>query len=538
MHRLGHDRQMDILPWTRGQARTPMDLTFTEVQRSRPVDLISPGFSQHLDRFDGQKGVPYEQLAPAPETRPGHVDRRYSTLSVSGDEPFFTLFKSQSHPDAPYASVVVDVKDFAASGGEQDTVFAGLVKDEDNYVMAWFSGVAGTAGVDTVVNGQQQTLAGRQSHFTAPCRVAFVMTGTWVGAFVEQRDGFAAVALGQLPEGFDVRRAAALADYHYGFGVRSSRGTVALDGVEAGHFGQLGLRDPRLVTHADGTPYTRSGQHFVTMTHAGNTFFETAHWGVWKLDPATHRLQHEAKLFFQRDGSDAVLGDHSGHLVRDEANDRWIVATSTWGDFSGDNVGVAWSTVPLSTNLLKGIHVLGSEPLALPVDKLPTEAVGQWEPHIVRIDNRWHVGFVNAREFFDFYPALAVSEPGGPLTDLTLAGADPSKNETAGVSLTRFGGRWFLLASSGEGSAVADRNQFPVYDLSMNQLGTLPAPHPTGIPWPTIFSVPVNRRRSRWTLLTFDGTPYDDEVLGHGSHGDLVVMHSRPFSGGAELTGR
>jgi hypothetical protein len=26
--------------------------------------------------------------------------------------------------------------------------------------------------------------------------------------------------------------------------------------------------------------------------------------------------------------------------------------------------------------------------------------------------------------------------------------------------------------------------------------------------------------------VTFDGTPYDDKVMGYGGHGDVIVMHS------------
>ncbi len=514
-----------------------MDVQFAEAWRGRPVDMVSPEFVQHRDTFDGQKGVPYERLAPAPESSLGEVDRRYSTLSVSQTEPAFTVFRSDSHPKVPYASVVVDVKAFAANGREQDAVFAGLVQDERNYVMAWFSHAAGTAGIDAVVDGNLQSLGARESHVAAPCRVAFALTGTSVAALVERENGFRPVAAGQLPEGLDLRRPDTLADYHYGFGVRSSAGTLVLDAVEAGHFGQIGLRDLRLVTHADGRPYTRLGSYYLTMSHAGFGFFDAAHWGVWKFDPARLQFQNVAKLFFQREGTDAILGDHSGHLVRDGANDRWVVATSTWVDFAGDGVEIAHTTAPLSTDLLHGVHVLGSEPLPLPLDKLPTAAVGQWDPHIVRIGDRWHVAFVNAREFFDFYPALAVSEPGGALTDLSLVGADAGKNETAGVALTRFAGEWYLLASSGSDSAAADRSRFPVYDLSMRQMGTLDAPHAAGIPWPTLLPLPAKRDQARWVMVTFDGTRYDRDVLGYGSHGDLVLLEGQQMTTGEFSTG-
>jgi hypothetical protein len=501
-----------------------MDVRFDEVRRERPVGLVSPQFVQHRDTFGGQKGVPYERLAPAPEHRLGETDRRYGAFSVSSDEPAFTVFRSPEHPRVPFASVVVDVHAFASHGREQDTVFAGLVKDERNYLMAWFSGVAGTVGIDVVVDGEVRNLVARQSHFLAPCRLAFSLTGDWVGAFVEQEDGFRPITTCRLPDGLDLRLPGTLAEYRYGFGVRSTTGTVVLHGVEAGHFGQLGLRDPRLVTNADGSPYTRFGQYFLTATHAGLEFFDTAHWGVWRLDPTDLRLENVAKLFFRRGGSDSVLGDHSGHLVRDEADNRWIAATSTWGDFTGDHVEVGLATVPLRTNLLEGLHVLDSEPLPLPVDKLPTAAAGQWDPHVVRVGDRWHVAFVNAREFFDFYPALAAGEPGGPLTELTLVGADAEQSETSGVTLTRFGGRWYLLAGQGAGAPEAPSAGFPVYDLSMRAMGTLDAPHPTSIPWPTLVPLPGRRHQSRWVLLTSDATVYDREAMGYGSHGDLVVM--------------
>lgn len=518
---------VDFLQRVRSRARTPLDLTFSEVHRQRPVDLVSPGFVQHLNDFTGQKAAPYEQLAPAPEERPGELDRRNRTLAVSGEQPFFTMFRSDTAPEAPYASVVLDVKAFASHGQEQDTVFAGLVKDERNYLMAWFSGVAGTVGVDLVVEGELQNLISRQSHFIAPCRVAFSLTGEWVGAFLEQDDAFRPIALTRLPESFDVRRPEALSEYHYGFGVRSTTGTVVLENVQAGHFGQLGLRDARLVTNADGTPYTRFGKNYLTMTHAGLAFFETAHWGVWTLDPTDFTLENVAKLFFRRNGSRAVLGDHSGHLVRDETDDRWIALTSTWGDFTGDHVQVGLTTAPLSRNLLEGVHVLDSEPLALPVDKLPTSAVGQWDPHAVRIGDRWHVAFVNAREFFDFYPALAAGEPGGALTDLDLVGSDAEQSETSGVALTQVGGQWYVLAGRGSGSPEDASAGFPVYDLSMRELGMLDSPRPSSIPWPMVLPLPGKWGQTRWLMVTSDATVYDREAMGYGSHGDLLVMEAR-----------
>lgn len=508
-----------------------MDLQFSEVARSRPLELVAPGFVTLADRFDSAKGLRgFEQHTPAPEGHAAEVDRRHGTLSLRDDEPFFTLFRSEAPQSAPYTSVVVDVASFAVTGGEQDAVFAGLVKDEANYLTAWFSHASQAVGLDAVVDGQLQTLTATDTPVPSACRVAFSLTGKAAAALIDTGDGFRPLAWAHLADNLDLSRPETLADYRSGFGARASSGTIALTGVEAGYFGQTGLRDPHVVTHADGSPYVRFGKVYLTMTQAGVGFFETAHWGVWTLDLTSHRLEHVAKLFFRRDGSRAVLGDHAGHLVRDDENGRWVVATSTWGNFSGKHVDIHYATVPTSSDLLTGVHVLDTERLPLPVDDLPSEAVGQWDPYLVRVDDRWYLGFVNARAFFDFYPALARGEPGGDFTALSLVGADATKTETEGVTIQRFDDQWYVLASNGDGSPEELRGQYPVYDLSMTQVGTLNAPHPSNIPWPTVFPTPASRDRTRWMMVTFDGTAYHRDVLGYGTHGDVVLMEARPLT--------
>lgn len=516
-----------------------MELRFSVVSKARPVDLLAPGFVELREQFDSPRGLrDYEQLTPTPEERPGHLERRHGVLSVGGDEPHFTVFRSATHQAAPYSTVTVDVEAFADSGGEQDAVFAGLVKDERNYVMAWFSRASGIVGLDAVRDGELQTLAVAETEVSAPCRFAFSLTGATVAALVETADGFRPLVHARLPQDLDLRQPGELAEYRNAFGTRASSGTIALNAVEAGYFGQTGLRDPHVVTHADGSPYIRHGKVFLSATNAGLGFFQTAHTGVWTLDLADLEVEQVGQLFFQRDGSDTVFGDHAGHIVRDDDNDRWIVATSTWGDFSGDGVGISYVTLPLTTDVLHGVQVLDTAPLSLPVDDLPSEAVGQWDPHLVRIDDRWYVGFVNARAFFDFYPALARSEPGRDFTELGLVGADARKNETEGPVMQRVDGQWYLLASNGDASPAAIRDQYPVYDLTMTQTGTLPAPHPTNIPWPMVFPVPISRERTRWLMVTFDGTSYHRDMLGYGTHGDLVVLEADQVTRGHEFPAR
>ncbi len=502
----------------------PGDLTFSIVDQRRPFDLLAKNFVQLRDDFDGDLGG-YQVLAP--EQNAGDVVTGGGALRIGGDSAF-ALLRSATGQQAPYATVIVDVTSFAGTGGAHDTVYAGLVKDAGSYLLAWYNRTSGLAGIDVAAGGVVQTLGTVAADLATPVRFAFSLTATTAVALVDEGDGFRPLLRRNVAGQVDLQRPAALAEYRNGFGARTSSGTVVLGGVQAGYYGEAGVRDPHLVTRADGTPYIKNGKAYLTFTQAGLAFFETAHWGVWTVDLETYAMEQVANLFFRREGKDAILGDHAGHLVLDEDNDRWILTMSTWGDFTFDGVEVNYAMVPVTTDLLRGVHIIETTRLPLPVDDLPTTAVGQWDPHVVRIRGRWYVAFVNARRFFDFFPVLARSRSGGDFTDLALVGADTGKNETEGTVMQKVGLEWYLFASNGNASPPEIRGQYPVYDLTMQQVDTLHAPHPTNIPWPMVFPVPVSQGRSRYVMVTFNGTQFHEPVLGYGTHGDVVVMEAEP----------
>lgn len=513
-----------------GVVRSPMDLTFSIKEQFRPFDLLAENFVGLRDGFDTLASeANYQTLSPAPEDDAGNAAFSGGTLQVSGDS-YFVLFKSNTGQQAPFASVIVDVESFAGSGGEQDAVYAGLVKDEGNYVLAWYDDAKKLAGVDVATDGTVQTLGATVSaDLSVPVRFAFSLNENKVVALVDEGDGFRPLLRRNVRPRVDLRRPANLAEYRNGFGARASFGTITLDGVEAGYYGEAGVRDPHVVTYADGTPYIMDNKVYLTLTNAGLAFFETAHWGVWRLDLSSYELEQVGNLFFTREGMDAVLGDHAGHIVRDEANGRWILAMSTWGDFSFQGVEVNYTTEPLSTDVLSGVHVFNTQRLPLPTAALPTAAVGQWDPHIVKIGSRWYVAFVNASRFFTFYPALSRSSNRGDFTQLSLVGADAEKTSTEGPVMQKIGDEWYVLASDGL------EDEYRVYDLGMNFVGNLNAPYGTNIPWPMVFPVPLPDGRTRYVMVTFNGTQYFQPVLGYGTHGDFFVMEAAETRRGYEF---
>jgi hypothetical protein len=191
-------------------------------------------------------------------------------------------------------------------------------------------------------------------------------------------------------------------------------------------------------------------------------------------------------------------------------------------------------------DLPTGVHVVAAEPLPLPVDG---PSVGVWDPHLLRTDDGWLVGYVSAIRFFRFHPLLA---EGPDLDTLRLRAADPRRRASEGTTLLalppaapdedpRGGGepgdaagspRTTVLVSDGRDGPRGLRGQWAVLDLDLRPRGVLAAAYPSNIPWPTL--VPHG---DDWLLVTFDDTRHGGRVCGYGTHGDVVVMRgSRPAS--------
>ncbi len=465
---------------------------FEVVGRSRPFELVSPGF----------------------------VGAQAEAASADA------LVRSDWSPPAPFAAVEVAVE---RGGG---TVLAGLAAEDGDHLLGFYDAASGQVGIEQRVGGMATVLAARRVRRRVR-RLAFVLCENQPTVLVDTGRGWRPlvtdrhrVALRQ-----DFRRPATLARFTAAWGSRG--GTSDLGPVRAGVFGMAGLRDLHLVQHADGSPYTRDGRMFLTATCAGMGFFQQAHWAVFAFDPAelaarlgtsyepsaiataSHdvlRLEQTAHLFSRRDG--LLLGDHAGQLVRD--GDRWLVAVSSWGDFAPHR-GVYVRHTTTTDDLLRGVHVLDTEPAPMPT------ARGSYDPGMTLIDGRWHVSYVESvsHQPSRFHPALAIGPEGadhwteglqrvGEASDLTFC-EGPILARPDGPE-----GEWRFLASDGRA------RRYRVFDLAMSRLGDLDAPYGTNLPHPQVFDLPDGQR----VLVTFDGTQYGKRVLGYGTHGDVILMRA------------
>ena len=362
-------------------------------------------------------------------------------------------------------------------------------------------------------HGTREVRSRRFHRAQDPTELGLTLTGSHLTAWTREQAQWVARARYDLRERLDVHDETALGGLHVQL--------PAWGGV-AGGFGQLGLRDIRFVTEEDGRAVRGQDGLWLTATSAGPGFFGTAHTSVWRLDPASLDVEHTADLFFRRPDRPGVFGDHATHLVRTAGG--WLAATSTWGDFETPTTyagrrtpsGLRVTLAESGADLLHGAHVLDTRELPLPTGGLAS--IATWDPHLVRRADGWLVGFVSARRFFDFHPALA---GGAALDDLRLLGAAADRTATEGTTLLEVDGRMVVLASDGRASPRGLRARFPVFDLEMTDLGQLDAPYLTNLPWPSLAEVDGS-----WLMATFDGRSVGEALLGYGTHGDLVLMRS------------
>ncbi|MGI8912163.1 MAG: sulfatase-like hydrolase/transferase [Rubrobacteraceae bacterium] len=199
---------------------------------------------EFADGFEADKGA-YTVLTRPSGSEAGEVRYEDGALDVSGDSLFFNLFKTDVSPGSAAAAVTVETRAFAGergAGGAQDTLFVGLIKDENNYVLLRHHNGLTTSGWDAVLNGEFVTRRGAEPLFpldgevdlSAPgSRYSFVLEDTTFTAFSNEGEGWEFLFRVDVGGVLDLSDPAVRSQYKYGFGVRLDSGTMSLESVEA-----------------------------------------------------------------------------------------------------------------------------------------------------------------------------------------------------------------------------------------------------------------------------------------------------------------
>jgi arylsulfatase A-like enzyme len=225
----------DRLPEETQRLHAALDAHLRDVDLLPPHPTVANFPSPVLEReFDGGL-ADFTVLAPDPEANPGTVTATGGALTVdAGDAPAFALLRSNvAVGDSPVA-IVVSQRSYA-NAGTQDTLFSGLVKDAQNYLMVWYNHRRKRTGWDAMIDGNLvgnhiSQLDGKIDYSGPNARLACVLHRDELTAY--------AVAAGgrwQYLFTVDVGRYARLDDpavrarYRYGLGVRVDAGTLALE---------------------------------------------------------------------------------------------------------------------------------------------------------------------------------------------------------------------------------------------------------------------------------------------------------------------
>jgi hypothetical protein len=297
-----------------------------------------------------------------------------------------------------------------------------------------------------------------------------------------------------------------LASYRNAVGARADGGTITLGRLEAGYFGQAGVRDPDIVSEADGTPYIRDGRLYLTVTNSGLAGgIPSAHMGVFRMSLTDFRLEEVGKVYFAR--GDMVLGDHAGRIVHDPSVGGFRLVAVTFGDYDIFNTSTT-QYAAARADLLHGVHVL-----------TPRAVVRGIDPYPVRIDGTWWMALSDSGRTTSYrFTDDAFREP------VLVAANDNGGVYYEGTKVSRIGEEWYILSSSG--------TDYRVYDLRANLVGTLDAPHPDGyIPHPMVLPVPVRGDRTRFLHLSMDG---DGDAVS-GAFGHFLVNVSDQIVRGREF---
>jgi hypothetical protein len=321
----------------------PTDFSFAVREQFRPFHLLAKNFVQLDDSFNSNTTGDYTILRPGPpEEDDGFVWVEDGKMRFSGQDDYYTILKSDTGQEAPFATVIIDV-----ASQPEGTVYAGLYRDELNYVHAYYDknndNDTQTVGLEARVNGVLYELGSTQQFeqrlFETPFRFAFAANENEVTALVSSPSDLGNWRpiikrnvttddndtpnnpADDTPTGLDLRDETVLETYKNGFGARSRDGSnILFDRVQAGYYGEVGVRDPHVVQYADGTPYIKDNKLYFTLTNAGLGFFEKAHWGVWTMDLSDYTKIEQIGNVFWRNADDPivpptkVLGHHAGQI--------------------------------------------------------------------------------------------------------------------------------------------------------------------------------------------------------------------------------
>ena len=185
------------------------------------------------DAFTSDTLGNYQVLQPFGNEAVPQLTAGGGQLTATSGTPFFGLLQSSATPASGQSSATVDAAQFTNDPSEaEDTLFVGLVKDNVDYVMAWYNNRGKSSGFDVRVNGQLNVNVNTNccANVTiAPGdRFAVAYSGNTVTSYLGHDGTWQQLTSMDVGPAVNLSDPAVRAQYRFGFGLRGSHGTVGV----------------------------------------------------------------------------------------------------------------------------------------------------------------------------------------------------------------------------------------------------------------------------------------------------------------------
>ncbi|MEV6889482.1 glycoside hydrolase family 2 TIM barrel-domain containing protein [Kribbella sp. NPDC051137] len=185
------------------------------------------------DTFDADSSADYTVYKASTNEALPQLTFGGGSLRAYAPGAYYGLVAHKSGPKSARAVVIVDHDQWAGTGKGQDAHFNGLVKDADNYVLAW-TGIKGQHGVDIKIDGKLTTSCCSSAPLQSGDRWAFILDGNAISVWVDHGYGWGwSQIMTTTTQGrIDFTQPGALDGWHYATGLRGNAGTQIIGRFE------------------------------------------------------------------------------------------------------------------------------------------------------------------------------------------------------------------------------------------------------------------------------------------------------------------
>ncbi len=453
-------------------------------------------------------------------------------------EEWFTPHKS---PDTPFFAASLRVESYSESwnsGGSDANPGIGLI----NSASDWLTVAIDPAGGEVVVyenwGGSGSSLLASTTEPTLPTDLLAIVIGNKVHVLtrpVETSKGWtyhgSASWSASSKDLFDDSQRA---NVDVAFNHRLDDGeSVTISDFRMFMTPMFGIRDPAPVTYRDGAPFTRGDWVYIVGSCAGGTGIGDSYQGVFRLNTESYDVEFTGAICGQP-GNGSTYNDYAGHIVYDEADDRFIVQLSGWAQREAGNISSAEVFVGETTDdVLHGVNVIDVSNMGLPDPK----SDDVYDPYLIYDSDpgAWRCAHNT------MHREIAVSETtddpaSGDASWSILNTRDESGTSTTieGPKIQKIDGEYALTYADDSAGSGAVSTDYPDPAANVESVSFDVDP---GYSKPHCPILPIYENgETVYYALSFDGAGYQGK--GDYTHGNLMIYRADQTATGYEFPTR